>query len=255
MPIPPPETKESVRSPRSDGEQSRERLLLAGLRLFAQHGFTKTSTREIAEAAQVNIAAISYYFGDKAGLYRAVFSGPLSTPADDIARYDDPAMTLPEALAGFYAGFLEPLEHSDMAQQCMRLHVREMLEPTGVWQDEIVNGIKPRQEALIVVLMRHLGLKRVDDEVRRLAICVAALGVHMQIAQDVTDTLAPRLNSQPRALELWSERLVTYALGMVDAEAKRRAVSNKKKWLPRIDLACDAWARRCAVACKKKEKK
>jgi len=199
------------------------RLLLAGLRLFAQHGYTKTSTREIAEAAQVNVAAISYYFGDKAGLYRAVFAGPLSTPADDIARYADPAMTLSQALQGVYATFLEPLKHSEITQQAMRLHVREMLEPTGVWQDEICNGIKPRHAALVALLARHLGLRRADDELHRLAICIAALGVHMQIAQDVTDALAPRLNSQPRALDLWSQRLVMYALAMVEAEGRRRA--------------------------------
>jgi len=222
-----PETRPAPRAPRSDGEQSRMRLLLAGLRLFAEHGFSKTSTREIAEAAQVNIAAISYYFGDKAGLYRAVFAGPLSTPHDDIARYADPAMTLPDALHGLYAGFLEPLKHGDMTQQCMRLHVREMLEPTGVWQDEIVNGIKPRHEALVALLARHLGLRRADDELHRLAICIAALGVHLQIAQDVTDALAPRLNSHPRALDLWSERLVMYALAMVDAEGARRAALRK----------------------------
>ena len=137
-------------------------------------------------------------------------------------------MTLPEALHGLYAGFLEPLQHGDMTQQCMRLHVREMLEPTGVWQDEIVNGIKPRHEALVALLLRHLGLRRADDELHRLAICIAALGVHLQIAQDVTDALAPRLNSQPRALDLWSERLVMYALAMVDAEARRRAALKKE---------------------------
>ena len=60
------------RPQRSDGEQSRERLLHAALALFAEHGFAKTSTREIAEAAGTNLAAISYYFGDKAGLLTAV---------------------------------------------------------------------------------------------------------------------------------------------------------------------------------------
>ena len=43
------------RAPRSDGEQSRVRLLHAGLRLFAMQGFAKTSTREIAEAANTNL--------------------------------------------------------------------------------------------------------------------------------------------------------------------------------------------------------
>lgn len=66
---------------RTDSVVARERLLHSGLRLFAQQGFTKTSTRELAEAAGVNVASISYYFGDKAGLYRAVFMEPLGPRA------------------------------------------------------------------------------------------------------------------------------------------------------------------------------
>jgi len=45
-----------------------------------EQGFAKTSIREIALAAQANVASISYYFGDKAGLYRAVFSDPRTNP-------------------------------------------------------------------------------------------------------------------------------------------------------------------------------
>src|SRR5688500_16766581 len=75
-------------------EDTRERLLLAALRLFAHQGYAKTSTRELAEAASVNIAAISYYFGDKAGLYRAVCLNAVGPPEADIARFADPALTL-----------------------------------------------------------------------------------------------------------------------------------------------------------------
>jgi AcrR family transcriptional regulator len=70
---------------RSDGVEARNRLLDASMRLFAEQGFAKTSTRDIAEAAQVNISAISYYFGDKAGLYRAVFIDPRTNPDMDTA--------------------------------------------------------------------------------------------------------------------------------------------------------------------------
>ncbi|MBK9574006.1 MAG: TetR family transcriptional regulator [Rhodoferax sp.] len=52
---------------RSDGVEARNRLLDAALEPFAEKGYSKTSTREIASAAQVNIASISYYFRDKAG--------------------------------------------------------------------------------------------------------------------------------------------------------------------------------------------
>ena len=63
----------------------------------------------LAEDAGVNVASISYYFGDKAGLYRAVFFEPLGSPQDDIARYNGVELSLTQALAGFFAGFLEPL--------------------------------------------------------------------------------------------------------------------------------------------------
>jgi AcrR family transcriptional regulator len=212
-----------TRAARSDGEQSRERLLHAALQLFADQGFAKTSTREIAEAAGTNIAAISYYFGDKAGLYRAVFSEPMGDPADDMARFADPSLPLPDALRGFYIGFLEPLRQGDVARRCMKLHMREMLEPTGLWQQEIDRSIRPSHEALVKLLQRHLGLKRVDDNLHRLAVALSALGVHLHVGRDVTDALAPRLNAAPRALDIWLERLVTYALGMIEAERARRA--------------------------------
>lgn len=41
--------------------------------LFAEHGFSGTSVREIAKAADVNVAMISYYFGSKEKLLMEIF--------------------------------------------------------------------------------------------------------------------------------------------------------------------------------------
>ncbi|NLI96759.1 MAG: helix-turn-helix transcriptional regulator, partial [Synergistaceae bacterium] len=53
----------------------KERLLSAAGALFSQKGYDRTSVREIARAAGANAAAVSYYFGGKEGLYRAVLEG------------------------------------------------------------------------------------------------------------------------------------------------------------------------------------
>ena len=203
-------------------EDARQRLLAAGLRLFAEQGYSKTSTRELADAARVNIASISYYFGDKAGLYRATFIEPMGAPGDDIARYNGAELSLSQALRGFYAGFLEPLKQGDVARQCMKLQFREMLEPTGLFDPHEACGIRPLHEALVQVLCRQLGLRRADDDVARLAVCLAGLGVHMHVGRDITDQLAPALNQGARALDLWADRLVMFGLAMVRAEAQRR---------------------------------
>jgi TetR/AcrR family transcriptional regulator, regulator of cefoperazone and chloramphenicol sensitivity len=229
----PPETDspaaDTPRAQRADGEATRERLLWAGLQLFANQGFAKTSTRELAEAASVNVAAISYYFGDKAGLYRAVFFEPMADHAELAARYVDPKITLPEALAAFYADFLEPLKQGDMARLCMKLHFREMVEPTGIGVEGFARELQPLHDAMIAVLCRHLGLAEADDDLLRLVVCLAGLGVHMHLGRDVTDSLAPSLNAAPDAIDLWAERLQMFGLAMVEAEARRRAGAASKR--------------------------
>ena len=52
--------------------KTRERLIEAGTRLFAERGFKRVSVREICCEARANVAAVNYHFGDKLGLYREV---------------------------------------------------------------------------------------------------------------------------------------------------------------------------------------
>ena len=80
-PLTPTPVPSPRRAPRSDGAEARHRLLHTALRLFAQNGFAKTSIREIAREAGVNVSAISYYFGDKEGLYSATFNEQMRSVA------------------------------------------------------------------------------------------------------------------------------------------------------------------------------
>jgi TetR/AcrR family transcriptional regulator, regulator of cefoperazone and chloramphenicol sensitivity len=212
--------------PRTHGEQARQRLLDAALRLFANKGFAKTSTREIAQAAGANIAAIRYYFTDKEGLYRAAFTEPMGSAKDDIALFDAASLSLHDALAGLFHGFTEPLKQGELVQLCTRLHMREMVEPTGLWAHELDNGIVPYHAALLKVLQRHLGVKRVDDDLQRLAQAIVSMGVYLYIGRDVMQKLAPQLIAGAAALARTHESLVSYALAMVQAEGQRR---NAKK--------------------------
>ncbi len=57
---------------------TKERILDAAERLFAQEGFHCTSLRTITGAAQVNLAAVNYHFGSKEALLKAVFARRLT---------------------------------------------------------------------------------------------------------------------------------------------------------------------------------
>jgi len=69
------------RRPKATGMDldTRADILAAARMVFAQRGFSGTSVREVAEAAQVNKAMIYYHFRDKVDLYRAVLSNSFDT--------------------------------------------------------------------------------------------------------------------------------------------------------------------------------
>ncbi|EFQ23075.1 transcriptional regulator, TetR family [Aminomonas paucivorans DSM 12260] len=58
-----------------EGDSQKERLLEAGVTLFARQGFEGTSIRDLAREAGCNSSLVSYHFGSKEGLYRAVLQG------------------------------------------------------------------------------------------------------------------------------------------------------------------------------------
>ncbi len=205
----------------AEPDPARARLVRAGLQLFAHQGFAATTTRELAQAAGVNVAAISYYFGDKAGLYRAVFFEPLGAVDNSLAACS--ATPLDVALRAFYAHFTEPMALGEEGRLCVKLRMREMIEPTGLWHQEVNEGIRPMHDAMVALLCRHMGLAAPDDDLHRLVVCLAALGVHLHLGRDVTDAVAPQLNQAPDAITRWSDCLVRQGLAMVDHEQRRRA--------------------------------
>ena len=61
------------------GASSRERILKEAERVFGAYGFDGATMRQVAEAAGVPLALVSYHFGSKEGLYRAVFDRRVPT--------------------------------------------------------------------------------------------------------------------------------------------------------------------------------
>ena len=206
----------------ADADPARNRLLLAALALFAEQGFAKTSVREIAQAAQVNVAAINYYFRDKAGLYEAAFFEPIGCDGELSLAFAEPQLSMEEALRGLFEIFLLPLRHADLARQRMKLRLREMLEATGLWQQEIHEGILPIHHALTHRICQWLELPESDAQIHRLAQSVLAMGVHLHIAQDVIQAIDPALVQGDEAWDRWQDQCVGAAAAMIRAEQQRR---------------------------------
>ena len=68
---------------------TRERLLRAATRLFADNGYRGASVRDICNLAGANPGAVSYHFGGKRQLYRAVLRRAAAGLADMGPTADD----------------------------------------------------------------------------------------------------------------------------------------------------------------------
>ena len=73
---------------------TRDRLIKAATRLFAQHGYRSASVRAICDLARANPGAVSYYFGGKKQLYRIVLRKTATELGDALSQLpnteDDP---------------------------------------------------------------------------------------------------------------------------------------------------------------------
>ncbi len=74
-----------------DPTSTRDQLILAAGKLFAEQGFDSASTRAIAEACGANLAAIHYHFGSKQALYLAVLDTVCRHHQALYQAEDDPA--------------------------------------------------------------------------------------------------------------------------------------------------------------------
>src|ERR1700761_3755750 len=62
------------RPTRANGDATRNKILDAAERLFAEHGYTAVSMRSITAEAGVNVAAIHFHFASKEALFEAIFN-------------------------------------------------------------------------------------------------------------------------------------------------------------------------------------
>ncbi len=118
---------------------SKEQLLQSAIPLFADYGFDKVSIRQLAKAAGVNSALISYYFGSKQGLYQAVINKQVSGLMAFTAKTRQAELD-PVAVLRLYAATM--LELHTKNPYFIRLCYREFITPSVILDDFSQNHLK-----------------------------------------------------------------------------------------------------------------
>ena len=138
---------------------SRKRLVEAAIAAFGRKGFEGATTREIANAAGVNIAGIAYHFGGKDRLYfacaehiaQAVLQGLRSREGGDLNL--SPADELKRILAQFARFMLATSETADFA----RFVLREQMDPTPAFEVLYGTVMAPMHQRLCMLWAEATG--------------------------------------------------------------------------------------------------
>ena len=141
---------------------TRDALLEAAETLFSERGYTAVGIREIADRANVNIAAIKYHFGSKRDLYfetvRRAINDKESSCAWNVLE-DHVPTTAREAgavLAFFVRCYLRQICAPDAGgEACGLLLSWEAIRPSDAIDDIIAAYIRPGHDSL-VNLVNHL---------------------------------------------------------------------------------------------------
>ncbi len=142
----------------SNANQTRNALLDAAEKLFSTRGYAAVGIREIAEAADANIASIKYHFGSKNELYLATVRRVMDNHGGELAwgLLEKPVKDADEAAAQlvlFVRSFLQALiPAGSTVESCSSLIIREALMP-GEAIDEVVRDyVQPNSERIVNLL-------------------------------------------------------------------------------------------------------
>jgi AcrR family transcriptional regulator len=139
-------------------EVTRERILKAAERLFAERGYDGTSIRAIVAKARVNQAAINYHFGGKDGLYREVLRAAFRAMTEHQLEHaqEVKAMSREDALADFIRRQLRPLMARDELSRSMRIFNWETVRPTAVFKGLVSEEAAPFMGLAVDIVRRFL---------------------------------------------------------------------------------------------------
>ena len=136
-------------SQKNGEDLTRERILDTAEVLFAQKGYRAVSVREITSAAECNLAAVNYHFGNKENLYLEVFRSRWVPRAmrvresfrKSLARQG--SLSEAKVVRALAQAFVDGPLSDDERLRHSQLMTREMTQPTKAFKHVAEQVIQP----------------------------------------------------------------------------------------------------------------
>jgi AcrR family transcriptional regulator len=146
-----------MKKQRSDGQETRQRLLVAAGEVFAKKGFWETTNADICEKANANTAAVNYHFGSKENLYieawKYSFEKSIEVHPPDGGVSSE--ATVQERLRGRILSLMQRI--ADPQAHNFEIIHKEMANSTGLLSETIEKAIRPIEDGFKAIFRELLG--------------------------------------------------------------------------------------------------
>lgn len=171
-------------------EDTKDRILEAAGQIFAEKGFRNATVREICQAAQANLAAVNYHFGDKERLYIETVKRAHRARMDHAALPDwPPGMDAAAKLHGFIYMFLKRMLADDAASWHTHLMLRELSQPTAACAELVREFIRPHFDVLLSILSEIVPPQTSEIERHQIGFSIVGQCLHYRVAQPIVKLL------------------------------------------------------------------
>lgn len=164
-------------------DSARQRILQTAGPLFARVGFQAATVREICDAAQVNLASINYYFGDKNGLYLELVKLAKEEQERVFPYREFPLPQDPEQrLRDFIRVILSRLAIGSSGNWQVQLLVREFLRPGEATRNIVEAHFRPYFEMLMETVRQITNGRLSDSKLYQVGFSIIGQCLHYRLA-------------------------------------------------------------------------
>lgn len=170
-------------------ELTRERILDKAEALFASNGYHAVSVREITAAAQCNLAAVNYHFGNKQNLYLEVFRSRWLPRASRLHRNfrkslkDNGNLSPNVVVRSLARAFLEGPISDEERTRHHKLIFGEFAQPTQAFELVADQVLKPLFTNLVTDLKTAMPDTTRDKQLALNAFSILAMVLYFNLAR------------------------------------------------------------------------
>jgi AcrR family transcriptional regulator len=203
---------------KTKSKKTRNRLLTAASRIFAEKGFHESTIAEICEQAETNIASVNYHFRDKKTLYleswRFAFNRELDLyPPNGGVMTDAPAE---QRLAGRIQSLINRV--ADDNSYSFAIINKVMAQPTRLLSDILEKEINPQRLQMLDLLKECLGQAASDQQIQYCHTSIMGQCFHLLRLKHMQSTRYFRSHSSNvNDSKAFAEHIVQFSLAGIQA--------------------------------------